>query len=434
MRCVPASRLEVPLQLAIIWAASLVALAGCGAKTGLDVPDSSLDGATILDAGVDAALEIPCIEIPLDGGEIQLPLDTQVEVERADVVFAIDTTASMTQEIDQIRSDLRDVIAPGIQATIRDSRIGVVTIGDFDINACGRAGDTAFELILPVTDDIGDVQSAVDGIVTNNGGDEPEAQVEAIYQIATGEGLDRWIRPSFGCASGGFGYPCFRRDALSVVLLFTDAPFHNGPGGRNPYSACGIAPPPHTYAEAVAAARDSDIRVIGLYSGSGGDGVSHLRSLASDTDALAGGQPLFFDIGVAGQRLTTAVIQSITTLADVVTLDIDTALVDVDTTDSVDPRGFVAAVIPTSATPSDGVGGIDVSAGAFREVKTGTSVLFTLLLRNDIVAPGVGPQRFQLEIVFRGDARTRIASQLVDIVVPGSDGSGCEMINNSMLP
>ena len=47
-------------------------------------------------------------------------------------------------------------------------------------------------------------------------------------------------------------------------------------------------------------------------------------------------------------------------------------------------------------------------------------------LRNGVVAPGVGPQRFRLELLFRGDGRTFIDRQIVEIVIPGADGSGCD--------
>lgn len=409
---------------------------GCGAKTGLEVPDAQVDAG--IDAGPDAA--IPCIEVPVDGGIVDLPLQTQVELGRADVVFAIDTTASMGQEIDEIQANLRNQIAPGIRNTIRDSHIGVTTFADFPEGSCGAAGDLPFRLVLPATPDIGRVQSAVDSIALDNGSDEPESQVEALYQIATGEGIAPWVPASFGCPAGGFGYPCFRTDALPVVLIFTDAPFHNGPGGVRPYAdprACPIADASgaHDYADATAALGAAGIRVIGLYSGPPReDGFRHLEQLARDTDAMSSAGPLVFDIGQRGERLSESVVQAIATLADVVEFDIDTELVDVDRSDRVDPREFVEAVLPLRAEPPDGVREIDFDAGVFRGVRTGTLVVFQLRLRAGVVAPGVGPQRFLLEVVFRGDGRTRIDSRIIEIVVPGADGSGCEAGSGVVVP
>lgn len=427
--------------LALLWI-------GCGAKTGLEVPDASRDASR--DAGLDAATDanIPCIEIPIDGGDIELPLRTEVQVSRADVVFAIDTTASMGQEIEQISRNVRDRIAPAIQRRIRDSQIGVTTFADFPEGNCGQEtmGDRPFRLVLPTTDDLVRVQTAMDSIALNNGSDEPESQVEALYQIATGEGIGVYVPPSLGCPTGGIGYACFRPDALPVVLMFTDAPFHNGPGPSDdrlsfPYSArdaCPtVFPEPHRYSEARDALNAVGIRVIGLYSGpSGEDGLSHLTRIATDTDAVDGsGSSLVFDIGRSGERLTESVIEAVETLADVVEFDsLDTLLVDPDRTDSVDPRSFVLAVEAVRAEPMSGVRMIDAASGAFLGVRSGTTVFFRLRLRGGAVVPGVGAQRFLLEVVFRGDRRTRIGSSLVEIVVPGADGSGCEGMRVMPIP
>ncbi len=409
---------------ALAWAsgvglcASLLAI-GCGSKTGLDVPDARVDAS--IDAGTDAG--VPCIELLPDAGPVELPLDTEVEVGRADVVFLVDVTASMDGEIDQIKSNLRDRLVPGIRRTIPDARIGVATFADFAYSPCGSPSDVPFSLVLPTTDDIGRVQAAVGSISTTAGGDAPEAQVEALFQLATGAGLPPFVEPSLGCPRGGFGYPCFRDDALPVVLLFTDAPFHNGPSGSNPYT-CSLPVRPATYADAVAALDEHGIRVMGLYSGYG-EGRRDLEAIARDTGAVDHGAPLVFDIGESGNRLSEGVIESIRTLASVIEFDIDTELVDPVPGDGVDPRGFVDRVLPLRAEPMSGVGEIDFAAGVFRRVRTGTRVVFQLVLRNDVVAPGAGPQRFLLEIVFRADGHQRLGSRIIEIVVPGIDGSGC---------
>jgi len=424
--------------------ASLVALwtlPGCGAKTGLDVPDANIDSGPH-DAGVDVGphdaghdtgnvdAAIPCVELDPDAGPIELPLDTQVQLGRADVVFLIDITGSMTQEIGHIQAELRDTIAPGIQAAIPDAEIGVATFADFPVSACGTEEDHPYDLVLPVTSDLARVQAAVNAITVSNGGDPPEAQVEGLYQTATGEGLSPYIAGSFGCPSGGFGYACFRTDALPVILLFTDDFWHNGPGNSDPFSVS--CPPllatttPHAYSDAVSVLQTRGIRVMGLFSGVEAGARGEMNQLALDTMAVdASGGPIVFDIGTRGEQLSSSVVSAITTLATVIRFDIDTVLVDPIPGDGVDVRMFVQAVTPVSADPMDGVASIDVAAGTFRQVRTGTRVVFKLTLRNGSVAPGAGPRTFPLEIVFRGDRRTRIGSTTIDIVVPGADGSGC---------
>lgn len=392
---------------------------GCGAKTGLDVPDAPTDAG--IDAGPDASL--PCIELRPDAGPVELPLDTEVELGRADVVFLVDVTASMDQEIDQIKTNLRDRLVPGIRRTIPDAFIGVATVADFPSSPCGGSSDVPYSLVLPVTEDVGRVQAAVSSISTTSGGDEPEAQVEALYQLVTGAGIAPYVEPSLGCPRGGFGSPCFRDDALPVVLLFTDAPFHNGPSGTNPYR-CSLSARPATYAQTVTELDARGVRVIGLYSGYG-SGRGDLESIARDTGAVDRGTPLVFDIGESGNRLSEGVIDAIRTLASVIEFDIDVELVDPVPGDGVDPRDFVERVIPLRAEPMSGVGEIDSAAGVFRRVRTGTRVVFQLLLRNDAVAPGRGPQRFLLDVVFRADGHQRLAVRTIEIVIPGLDGLGC---------
>ncbi|MDQ3036908.1 MAG: hypothetical protein M3Y87_31230 [Myxococcota bacterium] len=405
----------VPIALAI-------ALVGCGAKTGLDVPDATVDAG--MDAGTDAS--IPCLELPPDGGIIDLPLATDVVLARADIVFAVDTTGTMSDELDRIRRDLRDRIAPAIQRTIADSRLGVTSFADFPVEGCGTAsaGDSPFRLHTPVTDDLARVQVGLDSIALGNGADDIEAQVEAAYQIATGEGVGTWVPASFGCPGGGFGYPCFRTDAVPIVLMFSDAPFHNGPRGVNPYSApdaCpSVADVAHTFDEATAALEAGGIRVIGLYSGPpGGAGRDHLAALADATGAIdAEGRPLVFDIGRRGERLSESVIDAIAQFADVIEFDvIDTVLVDPDPTDGIDPRELVGSVLAVSAEPSTGVREVAREAGEFRGVQTGTRVLFQLDVRGGVTMPGP-PRRVLLEVVFRGDG-TRLGSTVVELVIGG---------------
>ncbi len=406
----------------------LLSLEACGAKTGLRVPDVGFDGTIARDAGVDtrdARADVPCIVLPLDGGIFELPLSTEVVVGRADVVFLIDTTASMGQEIDQIRNNLRDRLVPGIRQAIPDSQLAVATFADFPESPCGGTGDLPFRLIQPSTTDLTRAQTAVNSIGLDSGRDEPEAQVEALFQLATGAGLPPYLQANFGCPAGGNGFACFRTDALPVVLLFTDAPFHNGPGGRNPYE-CATRATPHRYEQALSAMNNLGVKVMGLYSGpASGEGLRDLNTVAFDTGAIDNGIPIVFDIGARGERLSEGVITSIRTLASVVLFDIDTTLV-ASPRNGIDPRMFVESVVPLRAEPMSGVGQIDTAARVFRRVRTGTRVVFQMRLRNNSVAPGVGPQRFSIEIVFRGDGRTRLGSQTIEVVVPGADGTGCE--------
>lgn len=402
-------------------------LGACGAKTGLNRPDAN----DVVDAGIDAVVDagpdadIPCFEVPFDGGPLEISMQVEAEVGRADVLFLIDTTASMMEEIEQIRVRLRDLIAPELSLAIPDSQIGVATFGDFPVAGYGMAGqDDPFTLMLPMTDDLARAQAAVNAIRLGNGMDEPESQVEALYQLATGEGFDRFVPPSSGCPGGGIGYPCFRRDALPVVLLFTDAPMHNGPDGANAYGA-DLVPPPHSFPQALDALEGIGAVVIGFDSG-GGAGSPHLRRVASETGAVVGGEPLVFRISRNGDGLSDEVVGAVRRFASNIVIDIDVVASDPDRGDGVDVLSFIDRIEPLSASPASGVGSIDVEAGVFRDVEAGTLVTFQIVLSNDAIVAGREAKRFRLELFFRGDGRTRLARRLVDIVIPAADGAGCD--------
>jgi len=405
---------------------SLCALAlgaGCGAKTGLLVPDASDQNEpdAALDAGVDAP---PCYEVPVDGGPLDIAMEVQAQVGRADVLLLIDTTTSMQEEIDQIRARLRDRIVPAISEALPDSQLGVASFADFPVSPYGSAGrDTPFTLHLAMTSSVADAQGAVNSIRLSNGADQPESQIEALYQTATGAGLGAYVAPSEGCPSGGTGYPCFRRDALPVVLLFTDAPMHNGPSGHG-YGGL-LSPPAHTYAATLRELNRLGVRVIGFDSG-GGTGRSDLEAVARATNAVdAAGAPLVYQIGTGGERLSTGVVDAVRTFASTAVFDIDAIAVDPDPADGIDVTALVREFTPLSADPPEGVREIDRVANVFRGVRAGTRVSYRVVLQNGVITPGPEPIVLRLEVIFRGDGRTRLASRILEIVIPAADGAGC---------
>jgi hypothetical protein len=194
-------------------AASTVALAavagsGCGARTGLLVPDVPYD------APVDAALDVPapfsiCLEPdPTLMEPLIVDLDTVAQVAVADVLFVIDRTGSMGGEIANISQSLRTVIVPGLSRNVPDLQLGLATYADFPVEPYGSPTDVPFSVDQRMSNDYTALQGALSRLTAEGGGDNPEAMIEALFQLGTGDGYEgptprSSIAPSPGCPGRG---------------------------------------------------------------------------------------------------------------------------------------------------------------------------------------------------------------------------------------
>ena len=181
------------------------------------------------------------------GGEPQAqPLAFSTRYQSLDAFFAVDTTASMAPSIVALRDSLQSLIIPQVKrAAVKDAWFGVGAVEDFPTGKFGRPGcrtglpdDQPFILLQAMSSDVTRAQVAVGNLLYGAeprgcGEDWPEGQLEALYQLATGEGngLGGASIPRYGgSGKGGAG---FRDGALPIVTLVTDASFHVGAGDAN---------------------------------------------------------------------------------------------------------------------------------------------------------------------------------------------------------
>jgi predicted small lipoprotein YifL len=403
-------------------------LAACGAKTGLELPDAAAMGLPEdpHDAAepADASVVVPvCIEVPADGTPVRAAFTLPVSLAVVDIMFLLDATGSMRDAIDNVRDRLRTQVAPGVRAAIPDAAFGLAYLGEFPIDPHGPPDVLPYELRTPITADLLRLETALSRHPVWGNYDEPEAQVEALVQAATGVGLSPWIPASPGCPGGGLGGACFRREAFPIMMLITDAPFHNGPSGVAPVSTYRFTPAPHTYADAVAALRALGAMVIGL----GAvdplmmSPMPHLRAIARDTGAVdETGAPLVFDIGATGTRVGSGIVEAVERLAAGVPLDVFATVEDLPG-DDVDARDLVQSVRPLSADPMSGVGSIEDDR--FMQVHPGTRVTFEIELVADLPEAVEGPLEVPALVVFRAFERTRLGQ--VEVVFLISHDGGC---------
>lgn len=191
--------------------------------------------------------------LPLGGPAELDPLDLSIRIRTADVYFLMDTTGSMDGEIETLQRDLTTgVFSTGcdggiigsIQCTIPDAWFGVGHFDDYPVEPYGGAaeGDIVYGHAKDIDADVAAAQQAVNDLELHYGSDGPESQSQALWAMATGRGLGEYLPARTGCADGRWGYPCFREGTVPIVVLMTDAEFHNGTNTALDYTGLGSQP------------------------------------------------------------------------------------------------------------------------------------------------------------------------------------------------
>lgn len=185
-------------------------------------------------------------------GQVAKPLDFGTAIPSLDVFFLMDTTGSMGGEIGNLRNALTGTIIPGIQTEVPNTQFGVGAFNDFPISpygstSCGTspAGDQPFYLHQQITDNVAAVQTATAKYLSGSspagcGNDWPEAMLEALYQVSTGEGLTGPAPTNVPAHTGGVGGVSFRPDIMPVIVTISDAQSH-APGETTTCPSGGVA-------------------------------------------------------------------------------------------------------------------------------------------------------------------------------------------------
>jgi hypothetical protein len=204
----------------------------------------------------------PSIFLQVGPGETGIgQIDLSFFVNSADVYFLVDQTGSMAEERDQIKHDLTtgdfvndaayqcadydfdrqpnnelktQGIIGAIKCKIRDANFGAGFFREIPFSGYAPDDQIAFANYQDVTNNVSSVLAAINRFTTIGNNDWPEASMVGLHNVLTGNGMNfgttkRSIPPRRNCPGSTWGYPCFRQDAIPVVVMFTDAEFHNGP-------------------------------------------------------------------------------------------------------------------------------------------------------------------------------------------------------------
>ncbi len=428
------------------------------ATLGTDPTNADTDGDGVTDLGevrgtgtdpTDASSTIPpgdfFVVLPYMDPEVHRPLRFGTDLKRADVYFLIDTTFSMDAAIANVRTSL-STIAADAAGRIPDVQMGVGYFQDFpfDDTFCdpffgcfgdhyfGLPGDVPYQNVQSITGSLPSVQSALNGLTIGNGDDCPEAQTEALFQVADGTGRaysfsdgTGYTIPRSSCSGGGIGYPCFRPGALPIVVMVTDAGWHNGVGGVSPYA--GITPGVHNFNQAETALEAIGGRFIGvaLTPGGGCAGLgldrTSLDEMARRTGSVdASGAPLVYT--AASGTVSSSIIDGIQTLAESTPQDVNTRAENVPgNPDDIDATEFILSITPLEAYRAGAACPTcytSKDATTFYQVIPGTEVEFDIDFKNDIRMGQDTAEIFRAKIFVVGNGVTDLDERQVYIVVP----------------
>ncbi len=379
-------------------------------------------------------------------------------VRAADVFFLVDNSASMDPIINQLRASFSAVVAPAIRASIPDVAFGVGSFDSMPVSPQGMPGspgDYTLWIRQPMSADFAATQRAFDAMRTIDadtgsmfyGGDEPECQTEAAFQVIAGAGTrgheadalalrsvrnardpggNGWVPavdPVRDCsAADRFGWGCFGVGRVPLLVLASDSNWYDGCSASSPTTR-GVG---RNCADLTAALNARGAWFLGIDVGLGVTGRTYANALplATATGTVDGaGAPVILGVGSSGvSGLSSSLPNAITTLVGQSRHDV-TARVVADATERRLPTGrttadFVRGVTTVRATPEAPEGYVRRDASTFFGASPSTTLSFDVDLYNDLAPSADGARVYAVTVQFVGRASSPVESRTLYLVVP----------------
>ncbi len=419
-------------------------------------------------------------------GSEDKPLTFSTDIKELDVFINMDTTGSMGGPISNLQTSLNTTVIPNIQASIDDTWFGVGAYMDYPIAGFGTPGcfggmgspydtDQPFILLQEMTSSAPDAQTAVTALANGGspigcGADGAESHIEALYQIATGDGL-AGPAPTFVAPNmNGIGGAAFREGALPVIVSVTDNSTHD-PGlplctGATDYeSNASVFAVAATRADTHTALNDICARVVTVAVSNFNPGCGPLADgvdFAEATDSVIppeawdlapGGRPagcavgqcctgtngmgvapnmeglcpLVYQVDFGGNGVGDSTTNGVIMLANYAPFSVTTAVsglvTDIDGVPL--PPGFTTAdfiksVVPLwhGPTPLPGVPNPILTPDAFENVVPNTPVTFNVEAYNDFIPQTDQARLFRATISVLADSCGDLGERDVFVLVP----------------
>jgi hypothetical protein len=235
------------------------------ASTGLTLPRSAA-----ADPGVDPA-NVTITLGPGGSADIHKVVHTPTVPPKPDLVFIADTTGSMGGAIGNVRANAADILSQ-IVAAQPQAQFAVAEYKDV-------TDAYAFRVNQGLTADQAAAQTGINQWAASGGGDFPEADLNALFEVSNGA-------------------ISFRPDGTRIAVIFGDAPSHDPSNG-------------HTLADTVAALKAANVRVVAVDVGAL-NSAGQFTAITTET----GGQLLS---GVPASEVSNAILAGIKAIQVTVT-------------------------------------------------------------------------------------------------------------------
>src|SRR5918992_1665110 len=183
----------------------------------------STTGIASAEPGVDPA-DVTLTLSPGESKTITKTVSTPAIPPKPDITFLIDTTGSMGPVISNVQTNANSILN-NVASAQPDAQFAVAEYKD-------TTDATPFRVAQNLTGDQPAVTNGLNSLVASGGGDLPEANINGLFQVATGA-------------------VSFRPNSSRIVLLIGDAPSHDPSNG-------------HTLSDAISALQAADITVLAL--------------------------------------------------------------------------------------------------------------------------------------------------------------------------
>jgi hypothetical protein len=375
------------------------------------------------------------------GETAEREFDFSTRIRAVDVCFVVDTTGSMGGTITQVQTTLESTIVPGIVSALgagADARYAMTAHGDFQEGGGNYTGNV--QVLQRMTTDVAAVRRATGSLRADNGGDWPESQTTALHALIDGHGTPNYsgtatrrMDPVGDCGDGpddpaSYGWCCFREGRVPIMVLFSDAPWHNGvdgidgtPPGGNYY---GSTPTAATWPQLVSAMTTRGAYFVGIDVG-GGQTSTNSRELATLTGTVDGsGAPISFmgSVSSVASNVVDAVQRIAGTTRQNITTRVDPDRGETRIAAPNDTASFVDAVVPVRGLPAAPEGFDSMDTTTFYNVAPSARVTFRVDFNNDFQMGTDVAQVFRATIVVLGRAGSEVDRRDVFVVVPPEGG------------